>query len=653
MKIGIYTFELKDGRKDIGSSRIRGHWLAKYWPEAEIFKYGKQYDVVIFQKAYDLHYASEFKGLKILDLCVRDDSLIFSNRGWLYPSEIKIGDKLLTHNARFETVNEIFKRKKKTKSIKAVGLPKINITGNHPVFTTDIKYKCGVVNTNGFNFVPIDNLKKCVRHKGGNCLTSVAKRVNEIKSNLNENMGWFWGYYSAEGSRNINGISFAQHKDEREHKNKILSIIKKEFNKNGRYYLNDNCAKIDFNDRKLSNFIKDNIFSNDKKTVITDIFNADKNVKLNFLEGYIAGDGYCNDFGGICVSTISKKLAYSVWQLFRDCGIVANMNYHKRDGDKCCFVHKDGRVYEGKPQWRIQLNPKESLKFCRITNIENYKKCKIKYWAGLKSKNIETLKENNYYINPIREISDEEDKISDVYNFNVGDSHSYICDGVIVKNCDPDWLEWGARVREMISYCDAVTTSTEALAEYIRRITDKPVVHIADRMDLEYHKEHKTHNGSLEKVVWYGYHCNFQVLDEIVPILAKEKLKLIVIANKTFLPQHSFRKLVKIKNCPWKIDTVNRDIISADVVLNPQYKFNKWKYKSNNKTLTGWALGMPVARTYKELMSFQTSISRREEADKRLIEVKEKWDVKISVKEMQNLINKLKEKKNEDNTIGE
>jgi len=79
MKTAFLTFEQFHGKKDIGSSRIRAHWVVKYWQEAgvdigeaEIFRYGANYDAVIFQKAYFLPYAKAFKGVKILDLCDPD-----------------------------------------------------------------------------------------------------------------------------------------------------------------------------------------------------------------------------------------------------------------------------------------------------------------------------------------------------------------------------------------------------------------------------------------------------------------------------------------------------------------------------------------------------------------------------------------------------
>jgi len=74
MKIGILTMELHENREKntVGSSRIRGSWLVKHWPEAELFKIGQKYDAIIFQKVYFLRFLKNYKGIKILDLCDPD-----------------------------------------------------------------------------------------------------------------------------------------------------------------------------------------------------------------------------------------------------------------------------------------------------------------------------------------------------------------------------------------------------------------------------------------------------------------------------------------------------------------------------------------------------------------------------------------------------
>lgn len=83
MRIGFVLFEAYHQRKNIGSSRIRGHWiieeLIKLGHDAESFVQGADYDVVVYQKCYWKEHMRVFKGLKILDICDPD---------WLEGSEI-------------------------------------------------------------------------------------------------------------------------------------------------------------------------------------------------------------------------------------------------------------------------------------------------------------------------------------------------------------------------------------------------------------------------------------------------------------------------------------------------------------------------------------------------------------------------------------
>jgi len=74
MKIGIITMEKVSNRpiNSVGSSRIRGRWIAKYWKEAEEYQIGKKYDILIFQKAWWDWMIEEFNGIKIFDICDPD-----------------------------------------------------------------------------------------------------------------------------------------------------------------------------------------------------------------------------------------------------------------------------------------------------------------------------------------------------------------------------------------------------------------------------------------------------------------------------------------------------------------------------------------------------------------------------------------------------
>lgn len=62
-------------KRNVGSTRFRVESLIKHWPEADIYKFGENPDVMIFQKVYardDYMFPVNFKNKKILDICDPD-----------------------------------------------------------------------------------------------------------------------------------------------------------------------------------------------------------------------------------------------------------------------------------------------------------------------------------------------------------------------------------------------------------------------------------------------------------------------------------------------------------------------------------------------------------------------------------------------------
>lgn len=218
--------------------------------------------------------------------------------------------------------------------------------------------------------------------------------------------------------------------------------------------------------------------------------------------------------------------------------------------------------------------------------------------------------------------------------------HARAFDGIkILDVCDPDFLHWSFRTKEMIEEVDAVTTSTEALAETIRAFTDKLVVCIPDRLDLEEIKGYKQHEGEAKWVAWYGYSSNFEMLKPVVHFLKQLRLNLIVISNSNF--SLASNDETKIKNYPHNWNTVYKDLLDADIVVNPQSSSSRWRFKSNNKTILAWALGLPVAHNVDDLKRFIDPEERKKEQVIRSKEVKEKYDIRLSVKEYRELIESL------------
>ena len=208
--------------------------------------------------------------------------------------------------------------------------------------------------------------------------------------------------------------------------------------------------------------------------------------------------------------------------------------------------------------------------------------------------------------------------------------------------CDPDFLHWGYKTKEMLNAVDAITTSTEALAETMRAFTDKPVVCIPDRVNLEEITKKKYHKGDARWVVWFGYSTNFNMLKPVVSVLKRLRLNLMVISDGGFSLGLG-NDTIELKNYPFNWKTIYDDIMEADIVVNPQSKKGKWKYKSNNKTLLSWSLGMPVAENIDDLKRFINEEERRKEQVKNYKTLQEKWDVKYSVEEYKKLITSLQQ----------
>jgi len=220
----------------------------------------------------------------------------------------------------------------------------------------------------------------------------------------------------------------------------------------------------------------------------------------------------------------------------------------------------------------------------------------------------------------------------------------------ILDICDADYLHWGYKTIEMISHCDAITCSTKELALDIANFTDKPVWVIPDRLDLNSYPFKKKHKNKATKIGWYGYAHNFSIINESGIIkgiydLNKEynvNLEFIVISNNTFVPPTFAKDSVKITNLKWTAKGVDRDLQKCDIIVNPRLKTGHWKYKSNNKTINAWALGIPVANTKEELIRFLEPKERTREIKDRAVELRSNYNLKQSIKEYKDLIKELK-----------
>jgi hypothetical protein len=218
----------------------------------------------------------------------------------------------------------------------------------------------------------------------------------------------------------------------------------------------------------------------------------------------------------------------------------------------------------------------------------------------------------------------------------------------ILDLCDPDWLE-NKPVFEFIDLCDAITTSTKPLAEFIKKMRpDALVKYIPDRIYLpEAQPIKEQHSEELRKLVWFGYSQNSHYLTNTFEQLILKNMELTVISDRPIDIPMIYRAKMVINNVPYNYATLNKELIKYDAVIMPDPTGDeKSKYKSNNKTLQAWSLGMPIVKIPEDIDRLMTKEAREIEAKEKLEEIRNKFDVKYSVQEYKDLIEEIKRRKN-------
>lgn len=175
---------------------------------------------------------------------------------------------------------------------------------------------------------------------------------------------------------------------------------------------------------------------------------------------------------------------------------------------------------------------------------------------------------------------------------------------VIFDLCDAEWTHTDSRrewLSRMIRLSDYITCSTEYIRVYIAKNFHKPVYRIPDRLDLDEFRDVKVHrNHTPMRVGWFGnrntiYQLN--AMNESLYLAYKDVPFTLVLISDLF----DGYKLIEgeggfdVEKRVWDVKTANRDILTCDVIVNPHdMETETGRAKSDNKTITAWALGLPV-----------------------------------------------------------
>ena len=204
--------------------------------------------------------------------------------------------------------------------------------------------------------------------------------------------------------------------------------------------------------------------------------------------------------------------------------------------------------------------------------------------------------------------------------------------------CDPDFLdaEHERRLLSVLPLFDFAVAPTQLLVDWLERWL--PAYVIPDRVDLgEVRGRKRPTDTGKPSLVWFGYAHNAVTLKILLsPFIEHVGLPLTIVAERAPSVEW-FERYEAVRFVPWARETVNDVILEHDIVLNPRLPEAPWCYKSDNKTVHVWALGMPVAQTVEDLTRFLDPQERASEGEARYREVREKWDVKLSVAQWQEI----------------
>lgn len=176
---------------------------------------------------------------------------------------------------------------------------------------------------------------------------------------------------------------------------------------------------------------------------------------------------------------------------------------------------------------------------------------------------------------------------------------------IIFDFTDPHWLkEYDPQAihpvfNKIVDVADMITLSTEELQRtFTEAFPEAKTAVILDKIDLSIYNKTKVHRNSEEHIItWHGSYGNISSLElarsDLERLGLEHKIKLICVYDRTTeFKVHSFNN-IELEIREWSNQEVIDSLLQADVSINPKY-INHWKsYKSDNKTVTAWALGIP------------------------------------------------------------
>ena len=380
--------------------------------------------------------------------CFTKGHLVLTDKGYKDISEIRVGDKVLTHENRYKPVIRIYTHTADTVALKIVGYPMFITTDSHPFLTKHREknsYQEYSIHKTWRKFSDTSWTKVEDMTKDTFCAMHIEESdVQPV--DLDNQVLWLLGRYIAEG--HVRKDKRKNRKDSYQYQ-LIISVGKDKLDGFKRimtdypfscYPHSQSVYRCVFSSMNLVNFVlKQGFGCHAAEKHIPEEFMhlPDEQAKV-FIDGYLSGDGCYNATDdSYHASTVSKELAFGLQRLI-------------------------ARVYRTNVGVSI-ANPRTEKHYIGNREIKsNYPLYIISFKQGLRKQSSAYIAENKCWTG-FRSCTPT-NRVETVYNIEVADDHSYTVNNCIVHNC----THWSIAKRERETSPDGI--GGQLFMQYVRAL---------------------------------------------------------------------------------------------------------------------------------------------------------------------------------------
>lgn len=211
--------------------------------------------------------------------------------------------------------------------------------------------------------------------------------------------------------------------------------------------------------------------------------------------------------------------------------------------------------------------------------------------------------------------------------------------------CDPTWWFSPGESKEIAQLCTGFVASSQALAKDFEKWSGRRTHTIPDRLKLDHYARQRLHRDTQPvRLIWYGVAINRIALFGGVANLQRlhangHQIELTIFDDRPEQPVNLGNE-IPVYQVQWSLETENQVLAAHDIAFLPHYPGPWGLVKSNNKTLTAWACGLPVANgmEYEYLRLLVESAPMRQERAHANLVMLDMWRVEQSARDWEALL---------------